>query len=751
LGQGGMGKVFLVKRSFDDHYLAVKTLLAGHGAKPEQRRLFLRELRTWIDLPEHPNIVACRFFRTIDSIMLIFNEYVEGGALSDWIRQNQDRSLETILDAAIQAAWGLSAAHDRFVVHQDIKPSNLLISREGVVKVTDFGLARARVVSGWENLEDIHPSALLVSSAGMTVPYCSPQQANGENLNFKTDMWSWAVTILEMFIGKLTWNIGLLAPMVLKAYVNVGPDECGIAMPESVVDLLARCLLNDPDERWASMAEIADRLMEIYKTEFDHGYPRLKPVVTAADPRHTKGFDRHSTAGRSWDNPVDWLKQGRKMIGTRESEDDPFEKGMQLSRKAQAIVDLEYYEEAQMIFESLLKKGFPVNADLAKINSHKGSVHEFIEDLSGAISCYDRAIKLYDIAVQDGMDASFNYDMGLVNMFKGILLTRIHDIENGMNYFDRAIKIAEKNDAEGNRTLMAIACMNKGVSFCYIKEYENSLVFFERAIGNLEQLVDDEKDDKLLNQLMIAYTNKATALRNLDELDEAISLYRKSLDVGRSLINQEERTEYSHMLSVSLINLAIVLIRNGQFHEGFRSYDEAAGILEDMVTHRGIRDVTETLIKCYQSMAMAWVDRKNYPEAEQLYNRCVVLLEEAVTDHGRLHLLGDLAYNCHCNAQVLVRMDRDSYADPLFNRALEILNRMILNSPDAELELQTADTYAWKALALQKCNAVEASKSAAKKAGSILQKHQAQVDTEHYTLYSIAQALNEIRESDSSC
>ncbi|MBN1549912.1 protein kinase, partial [bacterium] len=112
LGQGGMGCVYLVERHITQGkiYCAVKTLLTGNLDNDEKQRAFIRELRTWMDLPAHPNLNACYFFRTVEDRLAIFAEYINGGSLKQWIKQKKIKQLPQIIDIAIQFAWGLHAA-----------------------------------------------------------------------------------------------------------------------------------------------------------------------------------------------------------------------------------------------------------------------------------------------------------------------------------------------------------------------------------------------------------------------------------------------------------------------------------------------------------------------------------------------------------------------------------------------------------------------------------------------------------------
>lgn len=150
LGRGGMERVWPVNGNSTGRRFAVKQALIRDD---ECRKAFLAELQTWIDLPEHPSIVPCLFFRTVGEDIVIFADYIDGGSLADWIAKKKLTSLEQILDVAIQFAWGLHAIHERGLIHQDVKPGNVLMTADpstgsgqgGVPMVTDSGLAWARM------------------------------------------------------------------------------------------------------------------------------------------------------------------------------------------------------------------------------------------------------------------------------------------------------------------------------------------------------------------------------------------------------------------------------------------------------------------------------------------------------------------------------------------------------------------------------------------------------------------------------
>ncbi|MFH1113488.1 MAG: protein kinase [Pseudomonadota bacterium] len=318
LGIGGMGKVWLVHHRGWNIDLAVKAprldWVAKHGDAGKDE--FKREAETWVNLGLHPHIVSCYYVRDLGGIPRLFAEYVEGGSLETWIRGDakdehqehekekklyeggQDKALERILDIAVQFAWGLHYAHEQGLVHQDVKPGNVMMTPDGIAKVTDFGLAGARSAA-----DDVSIFGLTaedfglgeVRALGCSPQYQSPEQAGAmeqrksgtesvyiTKLGKTTDIWSWGVSILEMFTGGADWGSGSIAGALLENYLDTGPmDERIPPMPDSVVELLKRCFKEQPHERYRTMPAVAERLKEIYRQIVGAEYPREYPKAAA--------------------------------------------------------------------------------------------------------------------------------------------------------------------------------------------------------------------------------------------------------------------------------------------------------------------------------------------------------------------------------------------------------------------------------------------------------------------------------------
>jgi WD40 repeat protein/tRNA A-37 threonylcarbamoyl transferase component Bud32 len=294
---GGMGLVYRVHHRGWKIELAVKSPRQKYFQTQAHKDNFIREAETWIDLGLHPNIVTCYYVRTIDGIPRLFAEFVPGGSLKDWIADGRlyeggkEKALECILDIAIQFAWGLAYAHSKGLIHQDVKPANVLMTLDGEARVTDFGLAKARAAVG----EAGAPPAvadLQVSYGGMTPAYCSPEQAEAAfqfkagapipeqtRLTYHTDIWSWGVSLLDMFVGEPACPYGgQAAGEVLESLLEDGGRAPGLpAIPPRLADLLRACFQRHPQARPASLLEISERLQVIYKSVTCKPYPRQVP------------------------------------------------------------------------------------------------------------------------------------------------------------------------------------------------------------------------------------------------------------------------------------------------------------------------------------------------------------------------------------------------------------------------------------------------------------------------------------------
>src|ERR1035437_352661 len=440
LGEGGMGRVYLVlSRSHGNQFALKRALLK----KESDRRNFLTELQTWIDLPEHPNLTACRFFRSLDDEILIFAEYVAGETLQSWIYDRKLLTLDQILDVAIQFAWGLHMAHERGLIHQDVKPGNVLMTPDGLAKISDFGLARARVHG--EEITGSGTQSVLVSSGGMTPAYCSPEQRAGKSLDRRTDIWSWGVSVLEMFYGEPPCAIsgGDHALAVLEAYLETSNDGDGLpAMPKGIADLLRQCFSKAVENRWRNLAEVLAVLTREYQTATGKAYSRkLAGIQEQAQVKQ----ERRTREGLQWKDPQWWLERALKAEGIDAAEAKRILERTAGSRRGQLVADLAVFDEARQRFERLVQSGHKEEDDnLAELCMNKAFVHAAASDLPGAVNEYDRVIEIRERLVYHEERQELTYGLAAAYLSKAGVVSDLGDWHTAVELYDRIIEILER-------------------------------------------------------------------------------------------------------------------------------------------------------------------------------------------------------------------------------------------------------------------------------------------------------------------
>jgi len=704
-----MGQVYRVKSRTTGHQFAVKRTRALNEVG--QRR-FLAELQVWIDMPEHPHVTACRFFRTIGSEVIIFADYVNGGSLKQWIDDGRlyaggpQIGLTRIMDIAIQFAWGLQAMHNRGLVHQDVKPGNVLLTQDGVAKVTDFGLSKARQAAhGTQTAQE--SQNIFVSTGGMTPAYCSPEQAKGIGLSHKTDIWSWGLSVLEMFTGGVFWQSGQIGNQALESFLESGPDDDQIpVMPKEMDKLLRRCLCVDIAERWASLGEAVEVLKVIHWRATGCPYDRHMPEFPSGSGQIGAIHNRSILEKSAWKNPHDWLLKAFKASGRDVAEVESRIAPHAGSQRAQAVADLATYGEAQAIFERLMRDGHKgVEPDLAELHVDKAFVHQAANDSPGALVSFEKAIEIRERLVDREGRRELTNDLGLVYMAKACALQEMGKCQAAVDLHDQAIKMLEKmvnqTGLQESTNGLATVYMNRGNALHSLGEHRLAVGSYDRAIEIWRQLGTRKGGQKSIIDLGLVYITKGSVVSVLGDQRMALELYDQAIEIFKRLTKQDSRHEFDPDLARACANKGTTQLRLGNYRSALTLLDQAIEIWEPLVNQEGRLDLANSLAKDYMNKASIVCRLGDDKSAIPWYDHGIMIYERLVNQEGRRELANDLAMAYYGKANAISALNNSRQAVELYDRATIIWERLVKQEGRWEFAREMAMVYCGKANALE--------------------------------------------------
>jgi eukaryotic-like serine/threonine-protein kinase len=273
LGAGGMGEVYRAHDEALDREVAIKVLPKELASNPDRLRRFEQEARAAAAL-NHPNILAVYGFSTTeDHAPYLVAELLQGQTLRDRLEQGEI-PVRKAVEFTLQTARGLAAAHARGIVHRDLKPENLFLTKDGVVKILDFGLAK--LVGTGATGPQGSMATVSVTEPGVvlgTVGYMSPEQVRGQALDHRTDIFSLGAILYEVLSGKRAFQ-GTTAADTMSAILKEEPAELsgtGRNLPPTLGRIIHRCLEKDPAERFQSAQDLAFNLELVSRDEGGSG------------------------------------------------------------------------------------------------------------------------------------------------------------------------------------------------------------------------------------------------------------------------------------------------------------------------------------------------------------------------------------------------------------------------------------------------------------------------------------------------
>ncbi|HTX16906.1 MAG TPA: serine/threonine-protein kinase [Candidatus Baltobacteraceae bacterium] len=276
LGAGGMGKVYKVRNTISDRIEAMKILLPNLADQKELADRFLREIKLLASL-NHPNIAALRTALTLDNQLVMIMEYVDGVTLASRLQQGPVPVADAVyyIDQVLAA---LVYAHQMNVVHRDIKPGNMMLTPQGVVKLMDFGIARPG------------------NEAGMTITgttlgslnYMSPEQVKGEKVDARSDLYSVGLSLYEILTGRLPFR-GDSGYSLMVAQLQQAPEPPIVLrpdLPKPLNDIILMVLAKEPEKRFQSATAFRNAL----KSALPQGAPMAAAAGRSGVPSATTIF-----------------------------------------------------------------------------------------------------------------------------------------------------------------------------------------------------------------------------------------------------------------------------------------------------------------------------------------------------------------------------------------------------------------------------------------------------------------------------
>jgi serine/threonine protein kinase len=288
LGKGGMGEVYLASDTKLDRRVALKILPAEFTNHKERLRRFIQEAKTASSL-NHPNIITIHEIGEADGAPFIATEFIDGQTLKR--RKRTKMELPEILDVSIQVASALQAAHAAGVIHRDIKPENIMLRPDGYVKVLDFGLAKLTEKSGLSKAGRSETDTMVKANTQPgtvlgTVDYMSPEQARGQTLDQRTDVFSLGIVLYRLAAGRAPFAAATSLDTLVSILEKEPPplDEHAPEIPAEFQRIVSKALRKDREERYQTMKDLLIDLRG-FKEElaFEQKLSRSRP------PRATTG------------------------------------------------------------------------------------------------------------------------------------------------------------------------------------------------------------------------------------------------------------------------------------------------------------------------------------------------------------------------------------------------------------------------------------------------------------------------------
>jgi WD40 repeat protein len=304
-----MGVVYLAHHESWNLDVVLKVPKQEILADPRLRHRITVEAEAWTELGLHPHIAYCYYVQPVEEIPVLVVEYLDGGNLRDWITEGKCADLKTGLDLAIQFCHGMEHAHSRGMIHRDIKPENILLSAEGMLKLTDFGIARLR--EGATEGRGGGPVPAAAAGRAQTVgaigtyDYMAPEQfRSAHEVDARVDIFAFGVCLYEMLCGRRPYGMAAGARQQVPEPAQLRGDN---TLPPRLSELMKRCVAWEREDRPGNVKEVRQELCAVYEAIFGEPsvYAEVPEVAEVGDGLNNRALSylalgKEEEAEKAW-------------------------------------------------------------------------------------------------------------------------------------------------------------------------------------------------------------------------------------------------------------------------------------------------------------------------------------------------------------------------------------------------------------------------------------------------------------------
>ncbi|MBO6513262.1 MAG: protein kinase [Phycisphaerales bacterium] len=622
LGEGGMGSVYEAEQLQPTRRVAIKVLRLGHATKALKRR-FQLEAEALARL-KHPGIAQV-YEVGIDQKFgqpYIAMELVEGPTLSEYSRKN-NLGVRAILELTIKLCGAVDHAHERGVIHRDLKPGNILIDDSGNPKILDFGIARVTE-------QDVRAVTLNTEVGQIigTLAYMSPEQASGDptQIDFRSDVYSLGVLLFEMLTGQLPYDTGKMqlaeALMVVRDHEPTRVSSLDTSFRGDIDTIITKALERDPDRRYQSAFELRNDLQRHLDDEPILARPQSVSYQLEKFAKRNKGFvasvciviflltagvvslsialQRESEARRSAEESLERYAAAYEFV------DEIF---LGLDPKQTENKDTELLSMMLHRAEDRARTGIEIPIVRAEILTLIGQTYSAVFEYERAIAVLKEAIEI--------IESTSPIDNEQVHQAQSVLAASFHKLgqyERSEHYFQQML---EHERVHGDVEQLSITLRQYSEMIMDTGRFEEALGLIEEAFVTFDQHSALETGRQ--------HQQLAAVLRRLGRYDEASESYLVALEQFSNVGADIES-------SITLNSLAIMARRNGNLINSERYYAESIALRES-----ADRRVNPDTAATYSNLGRLYNEMGRYEDAVRVLGVSINLhLELFSTDHPNL-------------------------------------------------------------------------------------------------------------------